>query len=141
MEIEVSSKRTPRTKDRDGDESSCNSSKHYHNCNTCGKRYPGECRLLVNGGGNCWDDKRGLFFTKNDAKQYIKSIFTKQKSGDYNSDSDSSDNESWKKWMNHAKKMYVLVSADINPSEINIEINNNDIKRYRKQARKYFKKR
>ena len=30
-------------------------------------------------------------------------------------------------------------SVGINPSETNIEMNNNNLKRYRKQARKYFK--
>ena len=54
-----------------------NNSKHYHNCNTCGKRYPGECCLLANGEENYRDDKRGLFFTKKDAQQYMKSMFAR----------------------------------------------------------------
>ena len=37
----------------------------------------------------------------------MKSMFAKQKSGDYNSGSDSSNDESWKKGMNHAKQMYL----------------------------------
>ena len=68
-------------------------------------------------------------------------IFAKQKSEDYNSDSDSSDNESLKKGTNHAKQLHVLASVGINPSETNIEIDNNNRKRYKKQAKNYFKKR
>ena len=71
----------------------------------------------------------------------MKSMFAKQKSGDYDSDSDSSDNESWKKGMNHAEQMHVLASGGINTSETNIKVDDNDLKRYKKQARKYFKKR
>ena len=66
---------------------------HYRDCPTCHKQHPGECRLLENGGERQYG-KRGKFFTKDNAKQYMKSMFAKQKSGDYDCDSDFSDNES-----------------------------------------------
>ena len=42
--------------------------------------------------------------------------------------------------MNSAEQMHVLASAGISPSDSSIEIDNNDLQRYRKQAKKYFKK-
>ena len=55
------------------------------------------------------------------------------------SDSDSED-ESWRRGMNNAEQMHVLASAGINSSDSDIEIDNDDLRRYRKQAKKYFQK-
>ena len=71
-----SSKRTPRARGSNKGDGG-NNSKHYRDCSTCGKRHPGECHLLANGRGNCRDNKRGEFFTKIDAQQYMKSMFAK----------------------------------------------------------------
>ena len=42
--------------------------------------------------------------------------------------------------MNNAEQMHVLASAGINSSDSDIEIDNDDLRRYRKQAKKYFQK-
>ena len=72
----------------------------------------------------------------------MKSMFAKQKNNRYDSNLDSSDDKSWKKGMNQVEQMHVLAPASISPSETNIEIDNDDddLKRCRKQAKKYFKK-
>ena len=42
--------------------------------------------------------------------------------------------------MNQVEQMHVLASIGINPNERNIDIDDDDLKSYKKQARKYFKK-
>ena len=42
--------------------------------------------------------------------------------------------------MNNAEQMHILASTGISPSDSDIEIDNNDLRRYRKQAKKYFQK-
>ena len=66
----------------------------------------------------------------------MKSMWAKQGSGCFDSDSDDSNNkDSWKDGLNQAKQMHVLASAGINPNERNIDIDDDDIKRYKKQAK------
>ena len=113
--------------------------KRKRECDTCGKRHAGECWKLQSGGGNNGGRKGNNFSTKKDAKQYMKSMFAKRGSGDSDS-SDLDEEDSWKQGLNQAKQMHVLASANINPSERNIEFDKDDLKRYKKQARKYFKK-
>ena len=72
-------------------------------------------------------------------KQYIKSMFAaNQKSGDSNSS--DSDDEDWKHGMNQAEQMHVLASAGVDPSNKNIQFDPADLKRYRKQAKRFIKK-
>jgi hypothetical protein len=66
-------------------------------------------------------------------------MFAKQASGDSDS-SDSDDEDSWKQGLNQAEQMHVLASASINPNGRNIQFNPSDLKRYKKQAKKYFKR-
>ena len=68
----------------------------------------------------------------------MKSMFAKQGASSDSSDSDKKD--SWKQGLNQAEKMHVLASANINPNKRNIEFDKDDLRRYKKQARKYFKK-
>ena len=56
-----------------------------------------------------------------------------------NSDS-SSDNESWRSGLSGDEQIHIHVSAKINPSEDNIEFEDNNIKGYRKKAKKWSKK-
>ena len=42
--------------------------------------------------------------------------------------------------MNQVESMYVFASAGISTSESNIEIDDDDLKRYMKQLKKFFKK-
>ena len=54
----------------------------------------------------------------------MKSIVAKQKKVGYNSsDSDSSDDQSWKKGINQVEQIHVLATASINPSKSNIMTN------------------
>jgi hypothetical protein len=54
--------------------------KRKRECDTCGKRHAGDCWKLQNGGGNNSGRKGNNFFSKKDAKQYMKSMFAKQAS-------------------------------------------------------------
>lgn len=77
-----------------------------------------------------------------DTKDYMKFMCAKQvrsRSSD-SSGSYSSDDESWRREMSSAKPMHVLASAGINPSENNIEFDNDDLKHYKKQAKWWSKK-
>ena len=74
-----SSKLTPCTQSNNSNMSGGNNSKHYRNCKTCGKRYPGECCLLGNVRGDRCDSKGGKSFTKKDTQQYTKCMFAKQR--------------------------------------------------------------
>ena len=70
-------------------------------------------------------------------------MFAKQrKEHRHNSDSSNSDSETelWRRDMNSAEQMHVLASAGISPSDSDIEIDNKDLRRYQKQAKKYFQK-
>ena len=59
----------------------------------------------------------------------------------YSSSDSSSDNEeSWRSGLNGAEQMHVLASAGINPSDDNIDFEDDDLRRYRKQAKKWSKK-
>ena len=60
----------------------------------------------------------------------------------YNSiDSNSSSNDdSWRSGLNRAEQMHLLASAGINPSDSDIEFDNDDLKRYKKQSKKWSKK-
>ena len=70
------------------------------------------------------------FFTEKDAKHYMKSMWAKQGSGCFDSDSDDfNDKDSWKSGLNQAKQMHVLASAGIDPNERNIDIDDDDPKR------------
>ena len=70
----------------------------------------------------------------------MKSMFAKQGTGCFDSDSDSDEEDLWKDELNQAEQVHVLASTGINPNERNADINDNDLKHYKKQARKYFKK-
>jgi hypothetical protein len=108
---------------------------------TCGKNHAGECWKLQNGGGNNGGRKGNNYNTFNkEAKQYMKSMFAKQASGDVDS-SDSDDEDSWKHGLNQAEEqMHVLASAGVDPNDRNIQFDPSDLKRYRKQAKKYLKR-
>ena len=114
--------------------------KRKRECDTCGKRHAGECWKLQSGGGNNSGRKGNNFFTKKDAKQYMKSMFAKQASGNSSDSSDSDDEDSWKHGLNQAEQMHVLASAGVDPNERDINFNPSDLKRYKKQARRFFKK-
>ena len=42
--------------------------------------------------------------------------------------------------MNQAEQMHVLASAGVDPSDKNIQFDPSDLKRYKKQAKKYLKR-
>ncbi|OEU21421.1 hypothetical protein FRACYDRAFT_235044 [Fragilariopsis cylindrus CCMP1102] len=113
--------------------------KRKRECDTCGKRHAGECWKLQNGGGNNGGRKGNNYNTFNkEAKQYMKAMFAKH-TGASSDSSDSDDDEPWKKGLNQAEQMHVLASAGFDPSERNINFDPSDLKRYKKQAKRYFK--
>ena len=80
---------------------------------------------------------------RKDAKDYMKSMFARQQGRRRSSDSsdlDSSDDDSWRRGMSGTEYMVILASVSINHSESNIEFKNNDLKRYKKQAKRWSKK-
>ena len=54
--------------------------------------------------------------------------------------SDSDDEDSWKHGLNQAEQMHVLALAGVDPNERDINFDPSDLKRYKKQAKKYFKR-
>ena len=113
--------------------------KRKRECDTCGKNHAGECWKLQNGGGNNSGRKGNNYNTFNkEAKQYMKAMFARQASGASSDSSDSDDEDSWKQGLNQKEQMHVLASAGFDPSERNINFDPSDLKRYKKQAKKYF---
>ena len=54
------------------------------------------------------------------------------------SDSDSEDDKQpWKKGLNTAEQMHVLASAGISPDDDDIEFDKDELKAYKKKAKKY----
>ena len=88
--------------------------------------------------------------SRRETKEYIKTMVSSKKRGkgkrrsSYSSSSSdssaSSDDESWRSGLNGAEQMHVLASAGINPSDDNIDFEDDDLRRYRKQAKKWSKK-
>ena len=70
----------------------------------------------------------------------MKSMFAKHKTGASSDSSDSDDEHSWKNGLNQAEQMHVLASAGVDPNERDINFDPSDLKRYKKQARRFFKK-
>ena len=70
------------------------------------------------------------FFTKKDAKQYLKSMFATQGSGGNSDSSDSDEEDLWQSGLNQAEQLHVLASTNINPNERNLEFDKDDLKRY-----------
>ena len=86
--------------------------------------------------------------SQSETKEYIKTMVSSRQRGkgkrrrSYSS-SDSSlseDEESWRSGLNGAEHMHVLASAGINPSDDSIEIEDDDLRCYQKQAKKWSKK-
>ena len=69
----------------------------------------------------------------------MKKIYAKQQRGHDDNDSDSKEEESWKRGMNQTEQMHLLASAGINTSEDSIAFIKDDLQRYKKQAKRYFK--
>ena len=63
-------------------------------------------------------------------------MFAKQGSGGNSDSSDSDEEDLWKSRLNQAEQMHMLASANVNPNERNIEFDKDDLKRYKKQAKK-----
>ena len=118
----------------------------YYLCGTCNKRHNGTCRLLSSE-SNPRNTPTKKWMSRSETKEYIKTMVSscqrrkgKRRRSYSSSDSSSDEEESWRSSLNGAKQMHVLASAGINPSDNNIEIENDDLRRYRKQAMKWSKK-
>ena len=120
----------------------------YYLCGTCNKRHNGTCRLLSSDSNRTPTKKSWM--SRRETKEYIKTMVSTKKRGKgkrrssySNSSSDSSsssDEESWRSGSNGAEQMHVLASAGINPSDDNIDFEDDDLQRYWKQAKKWSKK-
>ena len=86
--------------------------------------------------------------SRSETKEYIKTMVSscqrgqgKRRRSYSSSDSSSSeDEESWRSGLNGAEQMHVLASAGINLSDDNIDFEDDDLRRYWKQAKKWSKK-
>jgi hypothetical protein len=74
--------------------------------------------------------------TSKDTKQMIRSMIASSKDND--SDSDSVDTI-WRADLLNAEQMHVLAAAGICPDDKDIEFNTDDLKKYKKQAKKWSK--
>ena len=59
-------------------------------------------------------------------------MFAKQGLGGNSDSSDSEEEDSWKSGLNQAEQLHVLASANVNTNERNIELDKDDLKRYKK---------
>ena len=124
-----------------------NSNKNNQNgnqkCPICKKPHKGKCWFAPGGeksnnnnGYNKKNNNNKNFITSKDTKQMIKSMIADSKDND--SDSDSGDS-SWRNNLSDAEQMHVLAAAGISPDDDEIEFDDDDLKKYKKQAKKWSK--
>jgi hypothetical protein len=56
-----------------------------------------------------------------------------------NSDSDSDSGDTWRANLSDAEQMHILAAAGITPDDKDIEFDTDDLKMYKKQAKKWSK--
>ena len=112
-------------------------SKVYKDCKTCGKRHPGVCWDLEKSDSKKRSRK---YLTKDDAKQYMKMALAKHCKHDSDSSDSDSSVDSWRRGMSKAEQMHVLASSGNDPNDSDIEFDKSEIRRYRKQAKKWSAK-
>ena len=110
----------------------------YYLCGTCNKRHNGICRLLSSE-SNPRNTPTKKWMSRSETKEYIKTMVSSRQRGKgkrrrsySSSDSSSDEEESWRSGLNGAEQMRVLASVGINPSDDDIEIENDDLRRYQK---------
>ena len=59
---------------------------------------------------------------------------------DFDSNDSDSSVDSWKRGLSKAEQMHVLASSGNNPNDSDIEFDKSEIRRYKKQARKWSSK-
>jgi hypothetical protein len=113
------------------------------NCPICKKHHKGKCwfgpggeKNNNNNGYNKNKNKNKNFLTSKDAKQMMKTMIASSKNND--SDSDSGD-ASWRANLSDAEQMHVLATAGISPDDEQIEFDDDELKKYKKQAKKWSK--
>ena len=81
------------------------------------------------------------YLTKDDAKQYMKMALAKHRKHNLDSsDSDASSVDSWRRGISKAEQIHVLASSGNDPNDSDIEFDKGEIRRYRKQAKKWSAK-
>ena len=143
-----------------GKRSTTTSKSSYSKCKTCGKMHPGECRMKGKEGkqtyekckhcgkkhpGECWS-KGGKPDGKSNSKRkwgnkelvaMMKAF--QQKNSD--SDSESSEEESWQKGKTEAQVAYVMGAAQADQDSDDISIDSSTAKKYLKRYKKNRKRR
>ena len=77
--------------------------------------------------------------SRNDAKEMVKSMLANKSSGNNSSNSDK-ERSGWRKGLNMAEQLHVMVSAGINPDNDETSVDSRQIKKHKKAARKYCSK-
>lgn len=114
----------------------------FQKCPICKKTHKGKCWFGPGGekngngnsNGNSYKHNKNFLTSKN-AKQMMKTMIAKSKEND--SDSDSGD--TWRTNLSDAEQMHVLAAAGISPDDEDIEFEDDDLKLYKKQAKKWSK--
>ena len=136
LQQKVASKKT--SNGRGGNGTANGDSKVYKDCKTCGKSHPGICWDLEKSDNS---KKRSCkYLTKDNAKQYMKVALAKHRKHDSNSSDLDSSVDSWRRGLSKAEKMHVLASSGNDPNDSDIEFDKSEIRRYKKQARKWSSK-
>jgi hypothetical protein len=111
-------------------------------CPICKKTHKGKCWFgpggEKNGNGNGTNNKSNNnknFLTSKSAKQMMKTMIAKSKEDD--SDSDAGD--PWRANLSDAEQMHVLAAAGISPDDEDVEFDTDDLRMYKKQAKKWSK--
>jgi hypothetical protein len=111
----------------------------FPKCSICNKYHKGKCWYDGGEKGNSNNKyKHNNFVTNKDAKQMMKTMIAESKNND-DSDSDDDDNKGWRKGMNAAEQMHVLAASGNDPNDSDIEFDSDDLKKYKKQAKKWSK--
>ena len=124
--------------------SSPSTMKKFPVCETCGKTHKGEC-WKKNGGGPKSYNSNGYNSNKkarfdNDPRNYIKQMVENTvKNGSGAASDDDNTTASWKKGLNQTEQMYVLCQAGFEAGDSDIDIDPEELKDYKKAAKKASK--
>jgi hypothetical protein len=108
-------------------------------CPICSKYHKGKCWFDggEKGSSNNKYKHNNNFVTNKDAKQMMKTMIAESKD-DGDSDSDDGDT-GWRSGMSAAEQMHVLASSGNDPNDSDVEFDTDDLKKYKKQAKKWSK--
>jgi hypothetical protein len=142
IDAATKSNTTTNSKGKSGGDKNNNNQSSFQKCPICKKTHKGKCWFGPGGekNGNGTNNKGNYnnnknFLTSKNAKQMMKTMIAKSK--DNNSDSDSGD--TWRANLSDAEQMHVLAAAGFTPDDEDIEFDTDDLRMYKKQAKKWSK--